>query len=517
MARTSDKDNALKQFHCIRIVGAGNMGTPMAIAFSELGLEVSIWDVNGKNVDQLKEWSQNNKTKGGISTFHDINEFVKSLENEKRKLFLFSISHGNPAESVLSMIKSNLKDGDIVLDGGNENYQRTQKRQEECEKIGVHWIGMGVSGGYQAARRGPSLSPGGDAKALETVMPLLELYAAKDPKGNPCVARIGPGGSGHYVKMVHNGIEGGMLSTLAEAWSFLHNGLELDYSAIADIFSQWNNRGELRGTYLLDIAVDMLRAKMPSGRQDEDDSKDHYVLDEVLDKVVQDDDGTEGTPYWNIMESASRHIATPTLATAHYLRVASGNRAERLLAAKKLQIPEPRPLQGIKNKESVIEHLRCAVYCCFLASFCQGLEMITRASDDEGWGIDLGQCLRVWRGGCIIQANGIADLLEPVLSTDHHWTNLKHSDEVAGELHRTFSSLKEIVVQGTLADQYLPAISASLEYLKYGGGTTLPTKFMEGQMDFFGAHGYDKPGVTGEDPGPVRKGPHHHEWRPAKE
>jgi 6-phosphogluconate dehydrogenase len=518
MARTSDKDNALKQFHCIGIVGAGNMGTQMAIAFSELGLEVSIWDVNEKNVDQLKEWSQNNKTKGGISTFHDINEFVKSLENEKRKLFLFSISHGNPAESVLGMIKSNLKDGDIVLDGGNENYQRTQKRQEECEKIGVHWIGMGVSGGYQAARRGPSLSPGGDAKALETVMPLLELYAAKDPKGNPCVARIGPGGSGHYVKMVHNGIEGGMLSTLAEAWSFLHNGLELDYNAIADIFSQWNDRGELRGTYLLDIAVDMLRAKMPSGGQDEeDDRKDHYVLDEVLDKVVQDDDDTEGTPYWNIMESASRHISTPTLATAHYLRVASGNRAERLLAAKKLQIPEPRPIHGIKNKETVIEHLRCAVYCSFLASFCQGLEMITRASDDEGWGIDLGQCLRVWRGGCIIQANGIADLLEPVLSTDHHWTNLKHSDEVAGELHRTFSSLKEIVVQGTLADQYLPAISASLEYLKYGGGTTLPTKFMEGQMDFFGAHGYDKPGVPGEDPGPVRKGPHHYEWRPAKE
>ncbi|KAJ5244875.1 hypothetical protein N7489_004971 [Penicillium chrysogenum] len=518
MTTTSDQDNALKQFHCIGIVGAGNMGTQMAIAFSEMGLKVSVWDVNEQNVDELQDWSRNNKTQGGITGFHDINEFVRSLEKQERKLFLFSISHGDPAESVLGMIKSNLKDGDIVLDGGNEDFRRTQKRQEECKEIGVHWIGMGVSGGYQAARRGPSLSPGGDSKALETVMPLLELYAAKDPKGNPCVARIGPGGSGHYVKMVHNGIEGGMLSTLAEAWSFLHYGMELDYGAIAAIFNQWNDNGELRGTYLLDIAADMLRAKKSScGTDGENDSNEHYVLDEVLDKVVQDDDDTEGTPFWNIMESASRHISTPTLATAHYLRIASGNRAERLLAAKKLRIPGPKSFHRIKDKSTVIEHLRCAVYCCFLASFCQGLEMITRASDDEAWGINLRQCLRVWRGGCIIQADGIADLLEPVLSADHHWTNLKHSDEVAGELHRAFSSLKEIVVQGTLSDQYLPAISASLEYLKYAGGTSLPTKFMEGQMDFFGAHGYNKPGVPGEDPGPVGKGPHHYEWRPAKE
>jgi 6-phosphogluconate dehydrogenase len=519
MAASSKTSAVPKQFHRIGIVGAGNMGSQMAFAFSELGLEVSIWDVNDKNVDQLLEEAKNNKTKGGITGFHDINEFVTSLEKEgKRKILLFSISHGDPTDSVLGMIKNNLNDGDIVLDGGNEHYSRTQNRQKECEKIGAHWIGMGVSGGYQAARRGPSLSPGGDAKAIESVMPLLELYAAKDPNGNPCVARIGPGGSGHYVKMVHNGIEGGMLSVLAEAWSFLHYGLGLDYDAIADVFSQWNAQGELRGTYLLDIAVDMLRAKTPSdSKEREGHQKDHYVLDEVLDKVVQDDDDTEGTPFWNIMESASRHISTPTLATAHYLRVASGNRAERLVSAKKLRLPEPGLIEGVKEKKSVIETLRCAVYCCFLASFCQGLEMITHASDDEGWGIDLAQCLRVWRGGCIIQADGISDLLDPVLSTDHHWTNLKHADQVAEELHRTFPSLKEIVVQGTLSDQYLPGISASLEYLKYAGGTTLPTKFMEGQMDFFGAHGYYKPGVPGEDPGPVAKGPHHYEWRPAKE
>ncbi|KAJ5894139.1 hypothetical protein N7495_005830 [Penicillium taxi] len=516
MATNSGSHNDPKQFQRIGIVGAGNMGTQMALAFSELGLEVSIWDVVEKNIKQLQEMSQKNKPKSEIKGFHDIDKFVQSLKNEHPKLFLFSISHGNPAESVLGMIKKNLNSGDIVLDGGNEDYRRTQERQNECEKIGVHWIGMGVSGGYQAARRGPSLSPGGNAEAIKTVIPLLELYAAKDPNGNPCVARIGPGGSGHYVKMVHNGIEGGMLSALAETWSFLRYGLELEYDAIADIFSQWNDHGELRGTYLLDIAIDMLRARRSSGKPgQENERKGSYILDEVLDKVVQDDDDSEGTPYWNIMESALRHVSTPTLAAAHYLRVASGNRAERLVAAKKLQLPVPKPIRAAEDKVSMIENLRSALYCCFLASFCQGLEMIMKASDDEGWGIDLGQCLRVWRGGCIIQCDGIADLLDPLLK--HRWKNLKHADEVAGELHRTFNSLKEIVVQGTLSDQYLPAISASFEYLKYTGGKALPTQFMEGQMDFFGAHGYNKVGVIGEDPGFVEKGPHHHEWRPAKE
>ncbi|CAI7678454.1 unnamed protein product [Penicillium pancosmium] len=500
---SSSKDSIIEQWPRIGIVGVGNMGTQMTIAFSELGLQVSIWDINKSNVDDLVERSQNIDTKGKIMGFHDINKFVESLKGEgKNKLFLFSITHGDPAESVLGMIKGKINKGDIILDGGNENYRRTQRRQDECAEIGAHWIGMGVSGGYQAARNGPSLSPGGDAKALEMVMPLLELYAAKDLHGKPCVARIGPRGSGHYVKMVHNAIEGGMLSALAEAWSFMHDALGFDYKVIADIFADWNSHGELRDNYLLEIAVDMLRTKKSVG------GTDQHVLDEVLDKVVQDNDDTEGTPHWAIEESASRHISTPTLATAHYLRVASGNREERLVAAKTLQLPKPSLIQGIndKEKESLVDDLHDALYCTFLSSFCQGLELIKRASDDENWKIDLTQCLRIWR----------ADLLEPVLSTEKFWTNLKHADKVAQELRRTYNSLKAIVIQGCLHDQYLPSISATLEYLKYVGGTKLPTKFMEGQMDFFGSHGYNKPGIPGEDPGPVGKGPHHYEWRPAE-
>ncbi|KAJ5380689.1 6-phosphogluconate dehydrogenase decarboxylating [Penicillium cataractarum] len=510
-----------EKFKRIGIVGVGSMGSMMAFAFSEIGLDVSVWDVDKRNVDKVMEWTKKATTmKGKIEGFTEIDKFTKSLEGHGiGKLFMFSITHGEPADSVLKLIKPDLKKGDIILDGGNENYRRTERRQRECEDIGVTWIGMGVSGGYQSARRGPSLSPGGDAKAMELVMPLLNAYAAKDPKtGAPCVNRIGPGGSGHFVKMVHNGIEGGMLSTLAEAWSYMHFGLGMDYEQIGDVFTDWNSKGELRNNFLINIGADIMRAKKtPKGDWHGEGASDSngYVLDDVLDKVVQDDDNSEGTPLWAVMESASRHVSTPTLTAAHYMRIASGNRAERIEVVKRLQMPTPRSMENIKDRATVVEKLRKAVYCSFLSSFCQGLELIARASNDEGWAISLGDCLQIWRAGCIIQSEYIADLLQPPLTSNKHVTNLKCIDAVARELHGNFAALKSTVLEGIMYDQYMPSLSATVEYLKYDGGTMLPTKFMEAQMDYFGAHCYNKPVVCGEDPGPTHKGPHHYEWKSA--
>ncbi|EPS33854.1 hypothetical protein PDE_08816 [Penicillium oxalicum 114-2] len=510
-----------KNFKRIGVVGVGSMGSMMAFAFSELGLDVSVWDVDKRNVEKVMDWTKKSTTmKGKIQGYTDINEFTKSLEGQGiGKLFMFSITHGEPADSVLKLIKPDLKRGDIILDGGNENYRRTERRQRECEDIGVYWIGMGVSGGYQSARRGPSLSPGGDIKALDLVMPLLEAYSAKDRKsGEPCVTHIGPGGSGHFVKMVHNGIEGGMLSALAEAWSYMHYGLGLDYEQIGDVFTQWNSKGELRNNFLVHIGADIMRIKKTKKgdwKGEGASDSDGYVLDDVLDKVVQDDDNTEGTPLWSLMESASRHVSTPTLAAAHYMRIASGNRAERLEVSKKLQVPTPRQMENIKDRATVLEKLRKAVYCTFLASFCQGLELIARASKDEGWAINMGDCLQIWRAGCIIQSDYIANLLQPALTADKHIMNMKLIDKVAQELHNNLPALKTTVMEGIMYDQYIPALSATLDYIKYSGGTALPTKFMEAQMDYFGSHGYNKPGVPGEDPGPTHKGPHHYEWKPA--
>jgi len=505
-------------FKHIGVVGAGSMGSMMAFAFAELGLDVSVWDIEFANVEKVTNMAKKATTsKGKVEGYTDLKKFTQSIGGD-RKLFMFSITHGPPADSVLGMLKRDLKKGDIILDGGNENYRRTERRQKECKAIGVHWIGMGVSGGYQSARHGPSLSPGGDEQAIADVMPFLEQYAAKAPKdGTPCVTRIGPGGSGHYVKMVHNGIEGGMLSTLAEAWSFMHYGMGMAYPMIGDVFEQWNKSGELRKNFLVSIGADLLkRKKTPQGDQKGEGSSqaNGYVLDDVLDKVVQDDDNTEGTPLWSLMEAAERHVSCPTLGSAHFLRIASGNRGERLQVAKNLQMPAPKPIASSMDHTTLIEKLRRAVYASFLSSFCQGLELIARASEDESWEINMADCLQIWRAGCIIESEHIADLLQPALGKKPVM-NVKFIDTVAKELRDNYEPLKEVVIEGTKADQYMPAMSATLEYLKYEGGTVLPTKFMEAQLDYFGAHGYNKPGVPGEDPGPVHKGPHHYEWQPA--
>ncbi|KAM0444373.1 hypothetical protein ACHAO4_010216 [Trichoderma viride] len=507
----------IMKFKRIGIVGAGNMGSMMGFAFSELGLDVSIWDTKSANVDNfMKQVDQAEGLTGNITGFHDISKFTASLgQNGGRKVFLFSITHGAPADEVLEKIKPELRKGDVILDGGNEYYRNTERRQKECQDIGVDWIGMGVSGGYQSARHGPSMSPGGNAAALKEVMPLLELYAAKDPKsGAPCVSNIGPGGSGHFVKMIHNGIEVGMLSALCEAWAFLNSGLGLDYDQIGEIFAQWNENGELHTNFLVRIASEICKTRKPTDGKTAGQESGH-VLDEVLDKVVQDDDGSEGTPTWSIMESATRHVSCPTLAAGFYLRVASGNREERLQIADTFSVPGPKSIQDIKDRSQMIEDLRKAVYCAFLASYCQGLELIARASNDEGWNIDLSECIRIWRAGCIIQSEFIADLLEPRLKENRTLTNIKLDSSVGRELQCSYSALKQIVSRGIAADHYLPALTATLEYVKYTTGKMLPTKFMEAQMDYFGAHSYNKPGVSGEDPGPVAKGPHHFEWKPA--
>lgn len=223
------------------------MGSEMAQLFAESGLPVSLFDVQGSNVDKAVEIANKNaSTKGKVEGFKDYGAFMASLPSPGHRLLLFSITHGDPADSVLDQLRPHLAKGDIILDGGNEWYQNSERRMQQLKREqNVYYIGMGVSGGYQSARRGPSLSPGGEPAALERVMPLLERVAAKDSDGNPCVAPIGPGGSGHYVKMIHNGIEQGMLGAVAEAWGLMRFNLGLELDEIGEIFKQWNNKGEL--------------------------------------------------------------------------------------------------------------------------------------------------------------------------------------------------------------------------------------------------------------------------------
>ncbi|KFX91442.1 hypothetical protein O988_07752 [Pseudogymnoascus sp. VKM F-3808] len=516
--------NAFEGLRRIGIVGAGSMGSMMALAFSELGLDVSIWDVKGSNIDSLLDKAKKIKSlKGSLDGFYKADGFMKSLDQCPQRLFLFSITHGSPASSVLAQLHNQLKDGDIILDGGNEHYRNTERHQRNLKLKGISWIGVGISGGYQAARHGPSLSPGGDEAAVKRVLPLLEKYAAKDPKSNrPCVEYIGPHGSGHYVKMVHNGIENGMLSTMCEAWSLLNQCLGLTYDEIGNVFDGWNVTGELKNTYIVRIGSDVChrQKEVRTDRNGSIGTAQDHVLSEVLDKVVQDVDDTEGTLYWSVMEAAQRHIAAPTIAAGQFLRVASGNRAQRLEVAKCLEkVPRPKqPKLSENDRNRFIEDLRLAVYASFLCSYCQGLELIARASAAEDWNVNLAKCVRIWRAGCIIRSDQIADLLEPPLTNAASRCikvlNIKLIEEVSTALADNYQHLKEVVQCAGKWDACAPSLSASLEYVKIVASKNLPTQFMEAEMDLFGAHGYDRPQIDEEDPGKPQKGAHHFEWSP---
>lgn len=489
------------------------MGSNMAMLFAENNLQVSIFDVKPDNIDNLATLFRDGldpKYHERVASFKEYKPFMESLGGSASpKLLVLSIPHGGAADKVLEDIRDYLIEGDIILDGGNEWYENAQRRQKALHPKGISYISMGVSGGYQSARRGPSISPSGDKKALDSVLPLLEKFAAKDVKtGKPCVTNLGPAGCGHYVKMVHNGIEQGILGIVNEAWELMYKCLHIELDDIAKIFSKWGSDGELNRNFLINIGADICGRHHPNGPPS-------HVLNEVQDKVVQDADDSEGTGIWSVMEAARRHVAAPTIASAHFFRIASADRAQRLEvveslgealgAARKQQVDD-----GFRT--AFLEDLRLAVYCACLAAFAQGLNLIARASEDEGWGVNLASCIRIWREGCIIRSEYIANLFEPLLEKEGQLTNVLTLKPVGEEIRRTFPSLKRVVGSALEWNAHIPTLSASMEYFKYCGGKHLPSQFMEAELDYFGAHSYD---LKSEGAGEVKKGKHHFEWKPA--
>lgn len=452
-------------------------------------------------------------------------------------MFVFSLPHGNVGDSVLEGLEPYLSKGDIIIDAGNEHWGNTERRQGKCATRGIRYVGMGVSGGYQAARRGPSMCPGSDDESLDIVLPLLRKVAAKDTQGRSCTGKCGLGGSGNYVKMIHNGIEHGMMSAIAEAWGIMVNGLGMEYDEVGDVFEKWDKEGQLvslptyiedstlpseqlqhvnltfvqRGTFLVHIGADICRIKDDSGTK---------VLSYVLDKVVQDITGEEGTGIWSNTEAIEKHIPAPTLGTAHYFRLASADRNQRIKAQEVIGggfPPQKINISG-QERETFLESLRMATYSACLMSFAQGLNVIERADKEHKWNINYGEVLQIWRAGCIIQADFISDeLLRPILeaapSNCTSDINLLYQPNIMKELKSAFSHLKTVVAKAIESDQVVPALSASLEYIKYQTNTDLPASFYEAQLDYFGAHMFDKKGEP--DTGAPTEGKHHYEWKPA--
>ncbi|GAA6037729.1 hypothetical protein JCM8097_002312 [Rhodosporidiobolus ruineniae] len=507
----------------LSLPSAGSMGGNMSLLFTtKANCRVSTYDVKCNNIEAVKSWAKNDKDTPEDQIRYFIGEeqlkpFVDSLVegNEKRRrVLLLSLPHGPTVDKVIEQLGPLLKKDDIILDGGNEWWEETERRQKWLkEKYGVIHLGLGVSGGYQSARHGPSMTPSGDKEAYEHVEPVLKAVAAQDPdSGEPCVGYIGGGGSGHHVKMMHNAIEQAILSSVCEVFDLLHWTLGWPAAEVAKVFKKWGGEGRpLEGNFLVEIGADIASRKEAAGTKD---GKEEAAVDDIDDKVTQDVDDSEGTGVWGQKEWAGRHVAAPSIAIAHSLRIASSNKSERVKIAKKMGLPQPKKAvewEG-KSREEIEDTLEKVLYGAALGAYVQGCNVIAAAEREQQWGVSLENVIKIWRGGCIISSPGITRLLQSAYAQHPNVSNVMLVDEVAKELAGTLEAHKETLVFAVESDAVVPTLGASMEYIKMSGVELLPTYFEESELDYFGTHQYD---VRHEHKGEPEKGSYHEEWKPA--
>lgn len=477
----------------------------MALLFAEHGYSVALQDPSKKAMEGIKKNAEEDKLGDKISIHENYESLCNALDTPR--VFVWSLPHGSVGDTVLEGLLPYLDKGDIIIDCANEHWENSERRMGKTVLRGVRYVGCGVSGGYQAARRGPSMCPGGDDETLDIVLPMLQKVAAKDPKGRPCVGKVGTGGSGHYVKMIHNGIEHGMMSAICEAWGIMVNGLGMSYDEVAEVFKKWDSEGELKGTFLINIGIRINTAKDPKTGE--------RVLATIEDKVVQDVTGEEGTGIWSNIEAVAEHIPAPTLTVAHYLRLASADRRQRARAKETIGGEYTPQKMDVKDKDAFLEDLRLATYGSCLAAYIQGINIIDRANHEKHWNINFHEILQIWRAGCIIQEDYLSDVLEPIFADykSKKTVNLLFEPTIMKDMKKSKPSLQRVVAQAVQTDHVVAAMGASLEYFKYQTGLNLPTSFYEAQLDYFGNHMYDR---KDDDPeGRPVEGKYSFEWKAA--
>ena len=411
-------------------------------------------------------------------------EFVRSLERPRKIILL--VKAGDPVDWTINLIKPFLESGDIIIDGGNSHFKDTERREQQLKADGLFMIGSGTSGGEKGALLGPSLMPGGDRNAYEQIRPIWEAIAAKVEDG-PCVTYIGPGGSGHFVKMVHNGIEYGDMQLIAEAYDVLRTGFGLSASEMADIFDEWN-QGELE-SYLIEITATILRVKDPETGKP--------LVDLVLDQAEQ-----KGTGKWTSQLALDLSVPIPTIDAAIAARNISAHKSERVEASKRIGA-RPTGKFGDLN-EPFKNGVRDALYASKICSYAQGMSLIKAGSDAFNWNINLSEVARIWQGGCIIRARFLRKIKEAYLR-DSNLQNLLLDEELNNRIEEAQPEWR--IVVGTAIQQGIPmlAMTSTLGYFDMYRTGNLPLNLTQAQRDFFGSHTYkraDKP----ED------GPVHTEW-----
>ena len=408
-------------------------------------------------------------------------ELCAALERPRRIIMM--VKAGQPVDDTMAVIRPHLEKDDMLVDGGNEFFVNTERRARELEAAGLRFVGMGVSGGEEGARHGPSLMPGGQRSAYDDLAPVLTKIAAQVDDG-PCVDYMGPGGSGHYVKMVHNGIEYGDMQLIAEAYDVLKSVGGLSNAELADLFAEWD-RGELK-SFLIEITSRIFRKKDAETGQD--------LVDVILDAT-----GMKGTGKWTVQQASELGAPIPTIASSVEARMLSALKGERVAASKLLRGVVSQP--AIERKQ-LIEDVRHALYASKVCSYAQGMNLLRVASSNYKWGLELGRIARIWKGGCIIRAQFLGRITQ-AFNRDAGLVNLLVDGEFARELVERQPAWRRVVQAAVQAGIALPSMMASLAYFDAYRRERLPANLLQAQRDFFGAHTYQRID---------REGTFHTEW-----
>ncbi len=455
----------VKAIYDFGLIGLGTMGKNLLMNMADHGYEVAGYDKDLSKVQSLKDEA------GEIYGAETMEEFVASLERPRKVMML--VPAGKIVDYVIADLLPLLDRGDIIMDGGNSFFKDTERRQEELKGTGIHYLGIGISGGAEGARRGPSMMPGGNRIAYNKVRPILESVSAKVGK-QPCVTYLGEGSVGNYVKMVHNGIEYGLMQILAEAYDVMQRGLGMSNAEIHEAFTDWNEK-ELR-SFLVEITAKIFAVK------DEETGKE--VIDLILDKGKQ-----KGTGKWTSQDALNVGEPIPTIDLAVIARAISAFKTERVAASEILHGPSNSVIK--KDKKTYVRRLKNATIFSFLVTYAQGMSLLQSASEEYNYNLDLEGVAKIWRGGCIIRAKMLEDFRK-AYKKDANLTNLLVDAGIAKKVNKTQKDTRTVVMDAVKVGVPVPCIGACLSYFDSYRAARLPMNLVQAQRDFFGSHTYER-------------------------
>ena len=452
----------------IGLIGLAVMGENLVLNMESKGFSVAVFNRTTEVTDKFAAARGKGKN---IQPTRSMEEFVGALKKPRKAMIM--VKAGGPVDAVIAQLAPLLDKGDVIVDGGNSLFTDTQRRCKDLEAKGIHFVGCGVSGGEEGALKGPSLMPGGPRESWEIIAPIFRKIAAQ-VDGEPCCRYMGPDGAGHYVKMVHNGIEYGDMQLICEAYAILKNVVGMDDKELAETFTEWN-KGEL-DSYLIDITSQIFRKKDPETGKP--------LVDVILDKA-----GQKGTGMWTLQSAIAQSVVISTINAAVEARVISSRKDERVAASKIL--PQPKPKKFTGDRKKLIDAVRNALYASKIVSYAQGMELLGAASKQYNWDLNFGDIATIWRGGCIIRAKFLNRIKE-AYERNPALHNLLLDQYFTGIIERTQDNWRVAVAAAVKHGVAAPAFSASLAYFDSYRSARLPSNLLQAQRDFFGAHTYER-------------------------